>query len=354
MWWVTNQSTISNLISLIYDTGMGNNATLTKLDFLLYLESPLHLWAEKHGYVHQAPTEFEIHVMNQGYEVEGLARDYVEKYIVSLEENESVQFQNSFFENQFTARTDAIIFKPRSNTYDLYEIKSSTSLKPGFIYDAVFQYLVVNKQIKIDRVFILHLNKDYVRYSRLNLEQLFIAENITEKVHELKMEVGVKREEALEVTSAVSPEGIQHCFKPKDCPCPQICHPDLLDYSIYDIPGLSKKKKYQLIEQGILDIKNVPDSFELNAKQRLIVEVAKLNEEYIDREAITREFQHFNYPLYFLDYETYLSAIPMFDGYHERKPRPISCRFFIPLPGNYVAKESRLLKNALKSTHYSK
>lgn len=72
-----------------------------------------------------------------------------------------------------------------------------------------------------------------------------------------------------------SPDGIRHCFKPKDCPCPDLCHPVLPEYSIYDIPRINEKKKTQLLEQGILDIKEVPSTFTLNDKQRKIVEVAK-------------------------------------------------------------------------------
>ena len=70
----------------------------------------------------------------------------------------------------------------------------------------------------------------------------------------------------------------------------------------------------ELINLGIIDIQDVPPSFELNTKQRLIVDVAQSNQELIDKAAIQKEFQHFTFPLYFLDYETYLSAIPLYDG----------------------------------------
>ena len=66
---------------------------------------------------------------------------------------------------------------------------------------------------------------------------------------------------------------------------------------------------------GIVDIKDVQKAFALNTKQRQIVEVAQSDQEHIDREAIHKEFQHFTFPLFFLDYETYLSAIPMYDGH---------------------------------------
>jgi len=297
---------------------MNDRLTLTKSDYQLFIEAPIHLWAHKHGHINHVPTDFEIHIMNQGYEVERFAKDYLEKYVVIADEGESVQFQRTFSDKQFSARTDALVFKPKSNTYDLYEIKSSSSMKKENISDAAFQYLIVTKHIKIDRIYILHLNKDYVRYSFLNIENLFTAQDISEKVQDCIIDVDKKRGEALNTVTS-SPEEIHHCYKPKECPCPHLCHPDLPKYSIYHIPRITKKKKLQLLAQEKLDIKDVPSTFPLNDKQRKIVDAAKTNQEHIEREAIKREFECFEYPLYFLDYETFLSAIPLFDGYHPQQ-----------------------------------
>ncbi len=286
---------------------------LSKSDFLLFLEAPRHLWAKKHDLIDQTPSPFEINVMKQGYELEALAKEYLEKCILKPEEN--LIFQKTFNDKEFTARTDILVHKTATDSYDLYEVKSGTSVKKENIYDVTYQFLIVNKQIKLDRVFILHLNNKYVRYGNLNLAELFVAKDVTEKVLELKEEVDKLRDIALETAHKPSQEGIQPCLSPNSCPCPDICHPGLPEYSIFDIPKLSKKKKTELISQGILDIRDVPKTFPLNQKQRQIVDVAKTNQERINREAIRKEFQHFTFPIYFLDYETYLSAIPMYDGY---------------------------------------
>lgn len=298
---------------------MGKNLLISKSDYQLYLDSPMHLWAHKHGQIQKQPTEFDIHVMNQGYEVEELAKEYLEKFVVNSEKREGVQFQRTFSDKQFIARTDALVHKPESDSFDLYEIKSSTRLKPEHIIDAAFQFLIVNMEIKIDRVLILHMNKEYIRIGNLNLENLFISEDVTDKVREILMDIDIRREEAFKLAQKNNCEGIQHCYKPKDCPCPDLCHPVIPEYSIYDIPRITEKKKIQLLDQGIVDIMDVPSTFPLNDKQRQIVKVAKTGEPLIDKKAIKQEFEHFEYPLYFLDYETFLSAIPLFDGYHPQQ-----------------------------------
>ena len=296
---------------------MSDNILLTKSDFLLFLEAPRHLWADKHGLIDVTPSPFEVNVMKQGYEVEALAKEYLEKIVLKPEEN--LISQKTFTDKQFTVRTDILIYKPAANSYDLFEVKSGTSVKKENIYDVTYQFLIVNKHIKVDRVFILHLNSEYIRYSNLNVGELFIAEDVTQKVLELSDEVDKLRDIALETAHKPSHEDTQPCLNPKCCPCPGICHPGLPEYSIFDIPRLSEKKKIELLSFGIVDIKDVPKSFALNAKQRQIVEVAQSDKEQIDREAIHNEFQHFTFPLYFLDYETYLSAIPLFDGYRPQQ-----------------------------------
>ncbi|MCP4140484.1 MAG: DUF2779 domain-containing protein [Chloroflexi bacterium] len=298
---------------------MDNQLTITKSDYQLFLDAPLHLWTHKHRHSDQSPSEFELHTINQGYEVEEEAQIYLEKYVVNAKERESVQFQDTFLDKAFLARTDGLVYKPKSDSYDLYEIKSSTRNKTEFISDAAFQYFILNKHITVDHVYILHLKKDYVRTSVLEIENLFVADDITEKVHAHLSEIEIKREEALKVALSDSSEGIQGCYKPKSCPCLNLCHPDLPDYSIYNIPRISEKKKRQLLEKGIRNIEDVPSAFPLNEKQRKIVDVAIAKKEYIDKAAIQREFEHFEYPLYFLDYESFLAAIPLFDGYHPQQ-----------------------------------
>ena len=56
---------------------------LSKSDFLLFLNSPMHLWAKTHDALEQkALTPYEQHLIQQGQAVEALARQYLEKEIL--------------------------------------------------------------------------------------------------------------------------------------------------------------------------------------------------------------------------------------------------------------------------------
>jgi hypothetical protein len=75
----------------------------------------------------------------------------------------------------------------------------------------------------------------------------------------------------------------------------------------------------QLLADGIRAAKDIPLSFDLNDKQRLIADLARTNADHIDKHSLHAEMRKIEYPLYFLDYETCISAIPQYDGYHPQQ-----------------------------------
>jgi hypothetical protein len=291
---------------------------ITKTDFLTYLDAPRHLWALKHNQMDEEDIDVYLqHLLDQGYEVEELAIQYLKLYLMPQYgvDMDDIRIQPTFIDGPFEARTDILI---KSNGHwDMYEIKSSSKVKKEHIYDATFQYLVFNKGYDIENVYILHLNKEYVRKGPISLLDLFSKENITEKVKKTRKEVLNLRSEAFMVSKEDCVENTLACINPKTCPCISVCHPKLPNYSIYDINRITQNesKVRQLESMGILDIYDVPDDFELSPLQRKQVAVAKSGEVYIERDRIKDMFSSLEYPLYFLDYETFNPAIPLFDGY---------------------------------------
>jgi len=167
---------------LVYDTDMAVPIPLNKFDFLLYLDTPLHLWAKAHNRFDSTLSDMEIHLGAQGYTVEPFARQFIESHIRGRSQDETLRWQESFASAHFTVRPDALVHKPTANTYDLYEVKSATAVSKEHIYDAAYQCAVLSKLITIGRVHILHLNKAYNLADKLDITQLFIADDITDKV----------------------------------------------------------------------------------------------------------------------------------------------------------------------------
>lgn len=293
---------------------------ISKTDYLTYLDNPLHLWAVKNGKIEKNILDTYIqHLLEQGYEVEKLAIQYTKKYLLKeygvTEKNLLIQPTHSY--EYYQARTDILILNPETNKWDMYEVKSSTSVKPIHRHDVTFQYLVFKEKYDIGDVYILHLNKEYVKDGKIYLPELFTKEGLNEEIKELKNEVIQKRYDAYLVSKMKSKDNIPSCIKPKDCPCISLCHPNLPNYSIYDINKISQNEKSvrELENMNIFNIMDIPKNFKLTPKQRFQVNVAQSEKEYINTEAIKEKLNVLKYPLYFLDYETFNSAIPEFDGY---------------------------------------
>ena len=292
---------------------------ISKTDFLLFCEAPRHLWAKKHGHVEPQLSDFDQHLIDEGGRVEELAQEYLTSIIIPQFPGSKLILQKTYEDEVFTARVDALVQKADINLYDLYEIKSSTKVDQEIIYDVSFQSVILEKNITVDHFYVLHLDKDYVRSGELDLSSLFIAEDISEKVSKNKIEVANLRDEAFRISQLKSYEDAEHCLFPKVCPYPDLCHPNLPEFSIFDIPRLSKDKKRQLLDKGITAASDIPISFDLDEKQRLVAELARTNTEHLNRESLKTELGNFQFPLWFLDYETCISAIPQYERYHPQQ-----------------------------------
>lgn len=210
---------------------------------------------------------------------------------------------------------DALLISAESGAADLYEVKSSTRIKPEDVEDTSFQALILQKFYRIEHIYLMLVNNAYTLHGQLDLAQLLKVEDITDQVQAILPEIDVLRGEALQVAQCYDPETLEHCWKPEECICLDVCHPDLPDFSIYDIPRLGKEKKRQLEEMGIRAAREIPDSFKLSNSQREIANLARMDEPILDAPHIREELGKITYPIYFLDYESCNPVVPLYDGY---------------------------------------
>jgi len=278
---------------------------LTKSDFLLFLKAPLHLWAKENDKLDKkAPSAYEQHLMKQGYGVEKLARELLP----------NATWQKPYFTDDYEIRQDALVEYP-DGTANLYEVKSSTEVKKEHLYDVTFQSIVTQESTKLKKIFVVTLNKDYVLKGKIDINLLFEITDVTNEVKELKPVVEDLMYQAINAQNLESADTIEGCLSPKTCPCPDLCHPNLPKKSIFNVPYLSYKKKRELVEAKIININDVPDSFVLNPMQQKIVNAIKTGKPYLDKPSLQSFLDSFIYPIYFLDYETYPVAIPIYDNY---------------------------------------
>ena len=86
------------------------------------------------------------------------------------------------------------------------------------------------------------------------------------------------------------------------------------DDNIFSLTGLRAERKWGLYNEGVTRTTQIPKNYKLNGKQEIQIEADKKGKVHIEPKPIQRFCNRLQFPLYFLDFETFVPAIPMFEG----------------------------------------
>ncbi len=330
------------------------NVILSKTDYILFRECPKNVWHKMHQpeiYYKEQLSDFEKHIIETGNVVELEARkiwpdgvlvegrDEAAQQLTQdlIAKRQAVIFQPVFFKDNFLAAVDVLKYEPALKSYAIYEIKASNDTdKKRHYYDLAFQVNLLRKcGLKIEEINLMHLNSEYVRSGAIDLNNLFKSDNITREINDLALPVALEMEQALKyLSSEKEPPGACTCiYKGRSNHCSTFHHsnPQVPKYSVHDINriGLSKKKLEALIDGNKFHIHEVPEEMELNDKQKNQIRAFVLDRVLIDKIKIREEIEKLKYPLYFVDYETFPAAIPMFDGFSPYQQIPFQYSLYV-------------------------
>lgn len=214
------------------------------------------------------------------------------------------------------------VLKVEDDGVSIYEVKSSTSLKDIYLDDVSIQYYVLkNLGFNIKSSNVVYINNEYIRGVELKLDKLFIIDEVSSQVEELQSNIpNVLEEFSAYLDDKQNEPNIDigsHCKKPYECDAKDYCwkvQRQIPDYSIFNIFNLGSKKQVELYSQGIVNIEDIPSSFDMTVTQAKAVENYKNETTYIDKENIKAFCDDLTYPIYHLDFETFQQAIPEYKG----------------------------------------
>jgi len=214
------------------------------------------------------------------------------------------------------------ILKVEDDAVSIYEVKSSTEVKDIYLHDVSIQYYVLqNLGFSIKSASVVHINNEYVRGESLDLDKLFKTVDVTSVVQNLQSNIpSILKEFETYLDDKVNEPDIdigKHCNKPYECDAKNYCwkvQRQIPDYSIFNIFNLGSKKQVELYNQGIINIEDIPEDFDMTANQAQAVENYKSKASNIDKENIKAFLENLTYPIYHLDFETYQQAIPEYKG----------------------------------------
>jgi len=304
---------------------------LSKTNFLRGLQCYKYLWTV----VHQpksipSPDAVTQFTFDQGHEVGALAKilfpmgidiptgDFSANIRITRENMLSGRplFEAGILAGNIFCRPD-ILNPVGTGEWDIIEVKSSTGVKDINIWDVAFQRLCCESMdMKIRACRVARINNQYVRQGEIDPQQLFTIEDVTERVNEYSVGLSRRVDGMVSVMRRQQcPEvGIgSYCGDPYPCPLQPLCWQFLPEHNIFDL-YYGGKKCFELFEGGVTGIADIPADYELNFKQQIQVNSVCGGEEHVDRQEIRSFLDSLQYPIYYLDFETFGSAVPLLDG----------------------------------------
>jgi len=230
-----------------------------------------------------------------------------------IEAGTDVIYEASFAFDSIFIKADILV--RTGTTWEINEVKMSTTVKDPNYDDAAIQYYVVtNSGLSVSKVFLVHINNKYERQGDTDVQQLFTREDVTE--------LALARQEDLPATITDLREALKgdeptidigrYCSYPYSCEFVPYCWRDIPEDSIFSLKGRGIDK-FEYYGQGIVRLEDLPLD-KLNDAQRFQA-ISTINKEDSTNPAGVKNFlDSLWYPLCHLDFETFDTPIPPFDG----------------------------------------
>lgn len=319
---------------------------ISKSKYVSGCQCPKILWMQKH-----MPEKFDVSVMNEatlatGNDVGDLAMGYFGDFVEIpynakaygdmakmtkelIAKGAPVICEATFMKNGCFCMVDILRIEPGTGASDhpevhMIEVKASTHVKDYYLTDTSFQlWLLEECGLKVKSVSLMHLNSDYVREGELDLHELFSVEDITDRARELSQNVPSILQmlekvvdDSREPDTPIGPQ----CDSPFECGFKGWCWRNVPTPNVHDIAGLSQDKAWEFHRNGIVSFEDVSNA--LASRQiKLSKKQVKQVESYvhsIDDIVVEKDIESFlktvDYPLYYLDFETIMPAVPQYEG----------------------------------------
>jgi len=270
-----------------------------------------------------------------GVEIMGEAWDFAGLLARSREafQKRKPLYEAAFSAGDAFARAD-ILDPVEVDAWDLIEVKSSTEVKPVNIHDlAIQRFAAEGAGLKIRKCILMHVDNTYVRRGVVEPQKLFAREDVTARVAEEFPSVEPNLAALIKIIRQKSAPEIKigpHCDDPYACVLHDVCWSFLPENNPLRLAGLRKVEAFEMIHRGILKIADIPERFpqavfkkgktqfpkaarKASEKQAIQIEAARSGLPFSKCGAIKEFLKRLVYPLYYLDFETFQSAVPLFN-----------------------------------------
>ena len=201
----------------------------------------------------------------------------------------------------------------------MVEVKASTQVKDYHRDDVAVQaYASQSAGVRLLGVALAHIDSGWVYPGGQNYQGLLVEEDLTDQAFARQDEVKAWIAQAHTVVAQDHEPLVDvgsHCDTPFACGFYSHCsrNEPQPEYPVYWLPRLSSQRVQALAQQGIDDLRCVPDD-QLNERQQRVKSHTLAGTVYFDAAGAAQDLAPFPLPLQFLDFETIQFAVPIWAG----------------------------------------
>ncbi len=321
------------------DPGPARPPRISKSKFLSGLQCEKRLYLELHApHLATAPDDRQQSMFDMGQEIGILAHrrfpggvlvaETHRHVSVALEKTAALMadplvpaiFEGALQYDGVLIRVD--VLERAGPSWRLIEVKASARVRAVHLDDlAVQTYVLRGAGFDPAGSFLMHINRHYA-YPGGDPEpvQLFLIDDCTEAVGERLPGIPARLERMRSVLAggrAPEIEPDSHCHSPHACRFWAHCTASKPARWIYYLPGAGNVAR-RLRQQGIDTIDAIPPQTPLTHAQRRVRD----NVEWISPR-LAEKLQAVRYPVHHLDFETVMSAVPLYAGTRPYQPLPM-------------------------------
>ena len=313
---------------------------ISKSRFTDYLECPKlgYMSCHRERFKHLAdPLDWmALHLIGEGNRLGRMARDYflggrliehiwdlnkarAETATAMRDETVTHLFEGAFASEGLLCRVD-VLRKVDDGVVDLIEVKATNGVRSEHLPDVGFQLAVLEGAgLSVRSASLMHFNPDYIHPGgdEYDLGSLFVIDDVTDRA---RVWVAEKREQHLETMRAdlaqADPPRVPLKYACRECVYyRQACAPGAPPHPVCELGGNHGSLLASLSAAGIEDLHDVPEDFPgLADGHRLVLEAVRTGELALDSESFRNLAEELVFPLWFLDFETYMPGRPIHAG----------------------------------------
>ncbi|HEV2127118.1 MAG TPA: DUF2779 domain-containing protein [Thermomicrobiales bacterium] len=218
------------------------------------------------------------------------------------------------------ARADILARHPSGEGWRLIEVRASTSIDAEKRLDATFQRIAfADAGYDIRSVEVMYLNKRYRRNGHLDLDDLFRFD-----ISVIRWGDGHRSRILADIDAAwdvVHGDSCPPCrcdcvTRGRRCPTFDLFHPSFPNggETVFDLVSINQKRLAEVLERGVIHLADWPEDLSLSQRQQWQVEAVRSGEELVREEMLRAFLAEVEFPVHFLDYETFQVPVPLHTG----------------------------------------